>query len=446
MPQKTALKILIEILIFGVLLTALGYFFFSGNSEGAVLLIPLILFQLYRVFRIQNKIYTEFSAFVDSIRYKDFSRHFNTRKAPAEMIPFRKGFNELYEIFRETGKEKEMQYQYLQKILEMVNTGILSYEFDTGEVMWLNQSLKQILQVPYLKTIDSLEKRHKELYEDIIRLSPGDSKISNLYFGSETYKILLTETAFRTDDKKYILVGVQNISNAVDETESEAWRKLLRVMTHEIMNSVAPISSLASTLQQTISDQELKAKYPESSAFEDLRIGVNTIKNRSESLLKFAETYRSLNKITTPDVKSFHVLDLFENISNLMEPTLEKKGIELEIVLKDPALEMEADRTLIEQVMINLVLNAMEAVKETAEKRITLSAEETAKKIAIKVSDTGVGMDKEVMEKIFIPFFTTRKNGSGIGLSLSRQIMRAHKGNLHVVSEPGKGTAFILQF
>ncbi|MBW7840803.1 MAG: HAMP domain-containing histidine kinase [Chitinophagaceae bacterium] len=288
--------------------------------------------------------------------------------------------------------------------------------------------------------------RHKELYDDIMRLSPGESKMSNLYFGPDAYKILLSATAFKTGDKRFILLGVQNISSAVDETESEAWRKLLRVMTHEIMNSVAPISSLAGTLQQILRKDADGAAISGIDGYDDLVVGVNTIKSRSESLLRFAETYRSLNKIAAPEIKKFHVLDLFENISNLMDPTLAKKGIELEMILKEPDMLLMADSTLIEQVLINLVLNSMEAVKDSEEKRISLSAEDINGRVVLKVSDTGAGMSKEVLDKIFIPFFTTKKTGSGIGLSLSRQIMKLHGGSLSVYSEEGKGTAFTLHF
>ncbi|MCW5914819.1 MAG: HAMP domain-containing histidine kinase [Chitinophagaceae bacterium] len=446
MTRKVATKLLLDICLLSLFLIGAAYGVIMHEPGWVVFMIPLTLIQVYRIFRKQRRIYDEFAGFVDSIRFKDFSRHFSIKKSPAEMLPFRQGFNELYDTFRETGKEREMQYQYLQKTLEMVNTGILSYDPDSGEIIWFNNSLKQMLRVPYLKTISGLEMRHKELYDDIMRLSPGESKMSNLYFGPDAYKILLSATAFKTGDKRFILLGVQNISSAVDETESEAWRKLLRVMTHEIMNSVAPISSLAGTLQQILRKDADGAAISGIDGYDDLVVGVNTIKSRSESLLRFAETYRSLNKIAAPEIKKFHVLDLFENISNLMDPTLAKKGIELEMILKEPDMLLMADSTLIEQVLINLVLNSMEAVKDSEEKRISLSAEDINGRVVLKVSDTGAGMSKEVLDKIFIPFFTTKKTGSGIGLSLSRQIMKLHGGSLSVYSEEGKGTAFTLHF
>ncbi len=180
---------------------------------------------------------------------------------------------------------------------------------------------------------------------------------------------------------------------------------------------------------------------------DDLELGIETIKRRSEGLLKFAETYRNLNKITTPNVKKVYVRDLFENLNQLMQPTLDQKNIDMEIVLKDTDLVLEADTNLVEQVLINLVVNSIEALKDIDDARIILTSyRASTNRIVIRVSDNGAGMSEEVIDKIFIPFFSTKKNGSGIGLSLCKQIMMLHKGNIHIQSKEGKGTSFSLHF
>ncbi|MES1226386.1 MAG: HAMP domain-containing sensor histidine kinase, partial [Bacteroidota bacterium] len=253
-------------------------------------------------------------------------------------------------------------------------------------------------------------------------------------------------TAFQTDGKIYKLIAFQNVNEALDETESKAWQKLLSVLTHEIMNSVAPISSLADTLKHRL-QQSVGLLNNESGSVDDLELGIETIKRRSEGLLKFAETYRSLNKITTLNLTKVYVRDIFENLLQLMLPTLEQKNIDVETILKDPDLMIEADTSLLEQVMINLLVNAIDAVKEKQEPTIILSAYVAAnRRTVIKIADNGNGMPPEVVDKIFIPFFSTKKTGSGIGLSLCKQIMMLHKGNIQVQSEEGVGTAFLLQF
>jgi two-component system, NtrC family, nitrogen regulation sensor histidine kinase NtrY len=180
---------------------------------------------------------------------------------------------------------------------------------------------------------------------------------------------------------------------------------------------------------------------------DDLQVGIETIQKRSEGLLKFAETYRNLNKITTLNLKKVYARDLFENLYQLMHPTLEAKNIELEIILKNPELQLDVDTNLIEQALINLLVNAIEAIKEVENAKIQLSAYISSNnKTILKVADNGSGMSEEVLDKIFIPFFSTRKSGSGIGLSLCKQIMMLHKGHIQVQSTEGEGTAFSLQF
>jgi len=232
----------------------------------------------------------------------------------------------------------------------------------------------------------------------------------------------------------------------LDETEAKAWQKLLSVMTHEIMNSVAPISSLADTLKHRL-QQSVTSLNDDSGSLDDLELGIDTIKRRSEGLLKFAETYRNLNKITTLNLKKVYVRELFGNLLQLMQPTLEQKDIELETILKDTELQLEVDVNLIEQVLINLVVNAIEAIKDSPAPKIVLSAYVASNyKSVIKIADNGNGMPPELLDKIFVPFFSTKKNGSGIGLSLCKQIMMLHRGNVQVQSVEGEGTAFLLQF
>lgn len=411
-----------------------------------VILLPVIIYQVIDFYRFHKQAEREVQQFVESIQYRDFSRNFNVQGAPLELKPLRKGFNDINSTFKLITKEKETQFQYLQKVLELVDTGILSFEMQSGEVVWMNESLKKILLTPYLKTIHSLEKRDPLLYEQLVHLKPGNSIVVNIHQEKTTIKVLVSATAFQTDDKKFQLMAFQNVNAALDETESKAWQRLLSVMTHEIMNSVAPISSLADTLKNRL---QASVQHLDNSngVVEDLEVGINTIKRRSEGLLKFAQVYRNLNKITTPTLKKVYVRDLFESMHNLMEPTLEQKGIEMEVVLKDPDLSLELDSNLIEQVLINLIINAMDAVKESADPRIILSAQQTAnQKVMIKVTDNGAGMTEEVLNNIFIPFFSTKKNGSGIGLSLCKQIMMLHKGNITAQSIVGQGTAFSLQF
>jgi two-component system, NtrC family, nitrogen regulation sensor histidine kinase NtrY len=449
--KKYEINILLRLLLLLITIGASVFLLLKSLLAYAVLVFVVIIYQVWELLRFITKSNFELDQFIESIHYRDFSRHFDVKNAPEPVKDLRKGFNEINSTFKLISREKEMQYIYLQKILELVETGIISYEVESGELIWMNDSFKKIMGIPYLKTIHSLEKRDAQLYQDILSLKPKENKITSIVTDKNTIKILLSATAFQTDDKIYKLIAFQNVNEVVDETESQAWRKLLSVMTHEIMNSIAPISSLADTLNYRLS--ALNSQQTDNSKIspyllDDLQVGIETIQKRSEGLLKFAETYRNLNKITTLNLKKVYARDLFENLYQLMHPTLEAKNIELEIILKNPDLQLDVDTNLIEQALINLLVNAIEAVKEVEHaKKIQLSAYISPNnKTILKVADNGSGMSEEVLDKIFIPFFSTRKSGSGIGLSLCKQIMMLHKGHIQVQSTEGEGTAFSLQF
>ena len=311
--KRVEFKIFIRILLLFLSLTLASYLLVTKNYNYLFLLAFVILYQLIEFYRYHFKAQKELEQFVESIHYRDFSRHFSVKKAPIELRSLREGFNEITNTFKEISKEKETSFQYLQKILELVDTGIMSYNVENGEIIWMNESLKKMLNLPYLKTIHSLEKRDKELHDEVVSLKPAESKIAIVHLESKSFKILLSGTAFQTDGNKFMLIAFQNINEALDETESKAWQKLLSVMTHEIMNSVAPISSLADTLKNRL-EKSVPQLDNKEGAVHDLEIGIETIKRRSEGLLKFAETYRNLNKIIKPNLKKVYVRDLFENL------------------------------------------------------------------------------------------------------------------------------------
>ena len=426
------------------LLAATVYFIERKEWFWVFILLLIAVFQVAAFTRFASFAVRQVGEFALSARYRDFSRNFSERGTPLQNRLLHQHFNEINRIFRQLSREREAQYQYLQRLLELADTGILSFDRE-GNVVWMNESLKKMLGIVYLKNLSALEKREPELYHQILKLKPGETKIILINREKIPIKILLSIARFITDDQQFTLVAFQNINEALDETEAQAWQKIMRVMTHEIMNSVGPIASLADTIKGRLpSSQGL----PESIAeqLSDVELGLNTIQKRSLGLLRFADIYRNFNKITQPQLSTFLVLDLLEDIYQLMEPSLERKQVEMDIVLKDTKLQVEADKNLIEQVLINLVINAIDAVKERNEPLVQLSGYRSDGRIVLEVADNGTGIPPDILEKIFVPFFSTKQTGSGIGLSLSRQIMLLHKGNIQVRSTEGKGTTFMLTF
>lgn len=412
----------------------------------AIAAAAFFIFQLISLYRIFMDIARDYKNFIGAIHYRDFSQHFSIQKAPGHLKIFRAGFNDIVLNFKKLSKEKETQYQYLQNVLELANTGIMAFDRSSGEIIWVNNLMKNYLQLPHLKNIKRIEKHWPKLYNEFYNIGSDEQKVIQLSRPDSTIKLLLSASSFTTEDKNFKLIAVQNVEETLDVTESESWNKLLRVLTHEIMNSIAPIASVAGTLQQRLKTIDTSKKIPLDD-FTDIQDGMETIKSRSNGLLRFSESYRNLNKIGQANLSVFYIRDLFESLLTLMLPTLQQKNISLDIVLKNPNLQIKADRELMEQLLLNLLLNAMDAVKESDYKLITLTGETSEKNSPlVKISDTGVGMEEEIVERIFIPFFSTKKMGSGIGLSLCKQIMLLHKGNIQVKSKVGEGSTFTLQF
>lgn len=348
----------------------------------------------------QKRLHKQVEEFAEAISYLDFTRRYPISKSQTSSEKrMYTAFNQINQVFKRISTEKEVQHQYLSKVINMLDSAILFYHADSGKVEWINDAFKEMFQTPHLGNIKGLEKRNKDLYDKTNLLKLGSQQLETAFSSRGTIKLLIQMSEFLTQDGLYRIVVYQNISDAIDETENQAWHKLLKVLTHEIMNSIAPISSLAETLQDRLRQIEVNEELT------DVKVGIDTIKKRSEGLLKFAKSYRMINMVDSPQLSKVSVVQLFENICLLLEPTLQQKGIDVDIILKNTRLTVEADTHLMEQVMINLMLNAIEAVKDVKSPYVSLSAVESQGRILIKVSDNGVGMSQELVEQIFTPFF-----------------------------------------
>jgi signal transduction histidine kinase len=336
----------------------------------------------------------------------------------------------------------------LQTVVQHVGIALISFSPD-GKIGLINTAAKKLLGLRYLRNVRDLEIVDEKFARQVIKLQPGEKALYRVDVNGEMLQLAVYATHFQLQEKRYILVSMQNIGQELEETELESWQKLIRVLTHEIMNSVTPISSLASTVNRMLSEDGMTyyRKHEEIEAVEDIRDAVETIEKRSNGLLNFVDTYRNLTRLPKPNFQIFSLSRIFKQIQQLMQPKVTEKKINFTTSVEPQSLELTADSEMLEQVLINLLINAIQAVENVLNAQIELKSWMNKQgRIVIEVSDNGPGIPEEVQDKIFIPFFTTKKDGSGIGLSLTRQIMRLHRGTISVNSKPNERTVFTLKF
>lgn len=406
----------------------------------------IIIGQLVELYRFTSQTNRKLTRFLESVKYSDFLSGFaNDNKLGRSFRELNTAFNEVLEAFRNTRTEKEEHWQYLNTIVQQVRTGIISFDPD-GQVQLMNTNAKRFIGIASLKNVNELADTNPKLYQALMEVQSGKS---TLYKSGNEYLLTLQATELRIRGNTVKLVTLQNIQNELQKQELDAWQNLTRVLRHEIMNSITPISSLTSTLREILDHDMTKVENHyelQSEGAEDLREGLTTIENRSKGLIKFIDAYREYTSLPQPKIKSIRVKDLLEKVAQFMKPELKKTSIQFGYHCESEYITIQGDEEMIEQVLINLIKNAMEALEQVENPRIELNGSFHDNAVSIEVIDNGSGIIPEAIERIFIPFFTTKKTGSGIGLALSRQIMQMHNGSLTVKSEPDVKTVFTLNF
>jgi two-component system nitrogen regulation sensor histidine kinase NtrY len=427
------------------------YLFFKTGLYAALLITGiLILYQIYSLIHYVEKTNRDLARFFESIKYEDFSQRFKNNKLGPSFASLQQALSNVADAFRKARAEKEEHYRYLQTVVQHVGIGLIAFQPD-GKVELINTAAKRLLKVAHLKNVKSLESKSKTLTKTLLQLKSREKALVKVEDHNELLHLALYATEFKLGGRSFSLVSLQNIHSELEEKEIEAWQKLIRVLTHEIMNSVTPIASLASTINELIQEStkslDFEKEAEASENLNDISQALQTIQKRSKGLLHFVDAYRNITLIHKPNFSIFSIKELFARIEKLMRTNIAEKAVEFKMNIDPESLELTADPELIEQVLINLMLNALQAVKGRKKPKIELNASlDSNGKIIIRIIDNGRGIPKENLEKIFIPFFSTKEGGSGIGLSLSRQIMRLHKGSISVHSEPHERTVFNLIF
>lgn len=436
-----------RIILLAVSLFVLAYCILSGAGVFIIaLFVIIVLAQLIFLIGYSENSFKKVRQFLNNIKQNNYSNVYPVKFDGTEIDDLHIEFNAILAKLKEDQAEKEANYQYFRSVFQHLSIGLITFD-EEGKTQIVNTAAKRMLSISNLSNISEVEKINKELHHAIHSLRTGGSELIKIAHpdGIMQLSVYVIELVMR--ESKFKLVSLQNIQSELEEKEMEAWQNLIKVLTHEIMNSIAPISSLAATVKGDMESKINSVSNLEANDLEDYLMALSTIEKRSEGMIKFVSDFRSLAHIPAPKFQAIQLLSLFEHLEVLLQHQFDQLQIQFRKKIEPEDLILFGDQTLIEQVLINLIQNAIQAVEDSVTRVIWLEAFiDESGKIIIEVADSGKGIDEEALPKIFIPFFTTKKKVSGIGLSLSKQIMRRHKGNIQVRSELGNGTVFKLIF
>ncbi|MDX2247864.1 MAG: ATP-binding protein [Bacteroidia bacterium] len=439
--------ILARIIILTISLCLFSYLIFVAELQASSLFIGLlIVIQIGNLIFFAEQTNRVLSRFFSGIKYDDFTTSQHQESKGKSFDELNEQLSRVVDQFRRIRMEKEENYRYLEQVFHHLSIPTISIR-NGEEINFINQAGRLLFAHPGLRKLEDLD---ENLIKEIKEMPSGEKRMIRITRNGEVIPLIISVTAFKLQGVGYQLVSFQNIRREMEQTETDAWQKLLRVLTHEIMNSVTPVTTLAESLRSLLFQADHRTfRGPDITPDQtkDILQAIDIIRNRSKGLLSFVETYRNLTRIPVPQLEEINLSTFLNDLHRLFRTRFQNEGIEFELTIVPEKLTVWADHQMTEQVIINLIINAIHAVETRLEKHISLSAKENAfGQVRITVKDNGCGIPAERLEEIFIPFYSTKKEGSGVGLSISRQIMQAQGGEIRVSSRENEGSAFTLTF
>jgi len=407
-------------------------------------LLILLLIAVGNLIRYIHKTTRDLTHFLLSVRQGAWTQSLTSGSRGKEFGDLSNAFNDVIREFEKVALEKERHYQYLQALNENINVAIFSFD-SAGKLLMINPAGKQLLRQPKFSHIEDFRKADVRLYEGIRSTKPNEKKVMKVHVADQLLHLGIQVKDLVIQSVPIKVVLLQNLSSELETHELEAWHQLMRVLTHEIMNSVTPIVSLTQAMQSILMKENETIKTVKELTednLEDVVSSVDTIASRSRSLLRFIHAYKAYAKPLEVHLKPTNVRSMIDHVIGLLSPDLQNLRIDLKIAFEDDVVVM-ADDVLIGQVLINLIKNAMEAVSNDGSGAIAIRSYVAEGDVSISITDNGKGIDEDTINKIFVPFYTTKPKGTGIGLSLSRQIMRSHHGSIRVHQDLS-GTTFVI--
>jgi nitrogen fixation/metabolism regulation signal transduction histidine kinase len=440
--------VVIRVILLVISISLLAWMFLQPHFIfNQITLCLMLIAQVTELIRFVNTTNRELSRFLLGIRHSDFSMNLRQSQHGASFRELEDSMMMILDAYKQVKIEKEAQYHFLQLLVNQLPMGIIAVA--NHEIVLMNTASEKILNLPGTRNWTLIKTHHPNLQQELEWLGDRGRKVIELRNNLQTIQLALEVNTSIILEHSYRIITLQDINTEMEQKELEAWHKLIRILTHEIMNSVTPIASLTETTQTLLSAPGGQPKAKEditTDIIQDVHFSLKTIHKRSEGLLSFVDSYRKLTRVPKPNLRQIILSDFLHAIVHLTEPDLRSEQIHIHVEVKDPALTALIDPVLAEQVLLNLISNSSHALQSIPDKQIILRGYQREHFIVIEVEDNGKGIPDKEMREIFIPFFSTRKEGSGIGLSLSKQIMSLHHGTIHAVSPAGRGAIFFLKF
>ncbi|MEO9891771.1 ATP-binding protein [Aurantibacter sp.] len=442
------LQLVARIVLIAAAALCVGFFFFGKKYILACLFLVLLIILTSSLIHYVNQTNRKIAYFFDAIKNEDFTLRFPEKLSVKSLEELNHSLNMLNEMVQDIHLKKQAQEQYYQEIIKQADIGILTVN-DKGHILFANATVEKLFNYTPLNHIKQLAQVDQNLYALFEELRPFESKLVQLSNEREKKQLTLKSTSISFEDKELLLVVVQDIDKELDEKETDSWVKLIRVLTHEIMNTITPITSISeSILKYYKTDTGLLTKETiEESHIINTTKGLEVIREQGSDLMEFVQSYRSILSMPKPDKSLIKADRLLDKVKVLMDQENGNGSVTFDIIVNPLDLELFIDEKQILQILINLTKNAMQSLKGTKDGKIKIiAAMSTNGEKYIQVLDNGPGISADLIDEIFVPFFTTKETGTGIGLSLSKQIMHLHGGTIKAHSIPNKQTSFLLVF
>jgi nitrogen fixation/metabolism regulation signal transduction histidine kinase len=412
------------------------------------LLAAVVALQLAEMLRFVRRTNRELTRFLEAVRYADFGQRFQMQDVGAGFDDLGEAFTDIVQRFQALRSRQEETLRHLKALMEHVPVPLMSVHQD-GRLDVHNNAARRLFGTSCVERIGDLTQFGEDFHRQVQAVSPGERRLAVFRSDGIEQRLIISATEIAIASQVERLISLQNIQSELDGVQLQAWQDLVSVLTHEIMNSITPVASLARTATDLVEDAAAKvAAYPEViEELQDVKSAVETVARRSDGLMHFVQAYRQLTRLPPPQRQRLQVAEAFDNAAQLVASSWEEKAIALRTTVIPESLSLEADPEMLEQMLLNLLKNAEQALAGRPSPQVEIRAYLNRHgRVTLDVSDNGPGIDPGVAEKIFVPFFTTKREGSGVGLALTRQIMLAHGGTAALCASEGGGARFTLTF